>query len=154
MKTIKNVVIICDPFLEKLNNIIQRIFPDKYRMLGRRKGWAKKALADFIYSPNHMDKYQHQHLPGIITMHAYLPGYNDEIKDIIAFNADAAVALITSWNYPYKEFINTFPQHKDKWHLIPYIAAHNVDEKKQEPVANLPNKYFLYVAFFLKEKIS
>ena len=99
-----------------------------------------------------MAKYQHLHLPGIITMHAYLPEYDNKIKDIIKYNADKATALITSWNYPYQEFISAFPQHKHKWHLIPYIAAHNVDEKTQKRVEYLPEKYFLYVAFFSERK--
>lgn len=151
-KNNKNIKIICDPLLERLNNIIQLIFPGKFKSLGSRKSWAKKAKADFVFLPNHMAVYQHTHLPGIIAMHAFLPEYNNKIKNIIEYNADKAAALITSWNYPYQEFIKTFPQHKQKWYLIPYIAAHNVDEKKQEPIENLPEKYFLYIAFFSERK--
>ena len=151
-KSVKNITIICDPFLEKLNKLIQSIFPNKFRSLGSRKSWAKKAVADFVYSPNHMAKYQHLHLPGIITMHAYMPEYDEKIKSIIEYNANIAKALITSWNYPFQEFIRTFPQHKIKWHLIPYIAAHNIDKNKQESIKNLPDKYFLYVAFFSERK--
>lgn len=148
----KNIKIICDPLLEKLNTLIQSIFPGKFKSLGSRKSWANKAKADFVYLPNHMAEYQYLHLPGIITMHAYLPEYNQKIKDIIKYNAAKAAALITSWNYPYQEFINVFPQHKHKWFLIPYIAAHNVDEANQKPIENLPDKYFLYVAFFSERK--
>lgn len=148
----KNIKIVCDPVLEKLNNIIQLFFSGKFKALGSRKIWAKKAKADFAYLPNHMSKYQYLHLPGIITMHAYLPEYSQKIKDIIKYNADNAAALITSWNYPYQEFIKTFPQHKQKWFLIPYIAAHNVDENNQKPIDNLPDYYFLYVAFFSERK--
>lgn len=151
-KNDNNIKIICDPVLEKLTNAIQTFFPGKFKMLGSRKGWAKKAKADFVYLPNHMTLYQHTHLPGIITMHAYMPEYDNKIKNIIKYNADKATALITSWNYPYQEFISTFPQHKHKWHLIPYIAAHNVDVNNQRPVDNLPDKYFLYVAFFSERK--
>lgn len=148
----KNIQIICDPLIEKLNSLVQKIFPGKFKSLGRRKRWAKKAKADFVYSPNHMAKLQHLHLPGILTMHAYMPEYDEKIKNTIKFNADTAYALVTSWNYPYQEFIKTFPQHKNKWHLIPYIAAHNVNEENQKPVKNLPDKYFLYVAFFSERK--
>lgn len=151
-KSFKNIEIICDPVLEELNKVIQTFFPGKFKSLGSRKSWAKKAKADYVYLPNHMSKYQYNHLPGIITVHAYLPEYDKKIKNIIKYNVDNAAALITSWNYPYQEFLKTFPQHKHKWYLIPYIAAHNVDEKKQEPVANLPDKYFLYVAFFSERK--
>ena len=73
-------------------------------------------------------------------------------KEIIKYNADVAKALITSWNYPYQEFIKAFPQHKHKWHLIPYIAAHNIDINKQVPVKDLPAKYLLYVSFFSERK--
>ncbi len=73
-------------------------------------------------------------------------------KEIISYNADVAKALITSWNYPYQEFIKAFPQHKHKWHLIPYIAAHNIDVNQQVPVKNLPVNYFLYVSFFSERK--
>jgi glycosyltransferase involved in cell wall biosynthesis len=148
----KNITIICDPLLEKLNKLIQTFFPDKFRALGSRKNWAKKAIADFVYCPNHLPRYQHLHLPGIITIHAYLTDDNAKIKENIKYNADAAKALITSWNYPYQEFIRTFPQHKHKWHLIPYIAAHNIDIDKQIPVNNLPVKYLLYVSFFSERK--
>lgn len=148
----KNITIICDPLLEKLNKLIQIFFPDKFKALGCRKGWANIANVDFVYYPNHMSKYQHLHLPGVITMHAYLPEYNQKIKDIIKFNADKATALITSWNFPYQEFIKTFPQHKHKWHLIPYIAAHNVDQNNQTAIFDLPDEYFLYVSFFSERK--
>ena len=72
----KNITIICDPVLEKLNKLIQRLFPHKFRALGSRKSWAKKATADFVYCPNHLARYQHLHLPGIITIHAYLTDDN------------------------------------------------------------------------------
>ncbi len=87
-----------------------------------------------------------------MTIHAYLPDDNIRIKKIVKDNADVAKALITSWNYPYQEFIEAFPQHKHKWHLIPYIAAHNIDINKQEPVNYLPAKYLLYVSFFSERK--
>lgn len=151
-KSDDNIKIICDPVLEKLNKVIQTFLPGKFKALGSRKSWAKKAKADYVYLPNHMAKYQYHHLPGIITMHAYMPEYDNKIKDIIKFNTNVAKALITSWNYPYQEFLKTFPQHKHKWFLIPYIAAHNVDENKQKPIKNLPQKYFLYVAFFAERK--
>ena len=151
-KSYKNIEIICDPVLNKYNEIIQTFFPNKFKALGSRKGWAKKAKADFAYLPNHMTEYQYLHLPGIITMHANLPEYDNKIKEIIKYNADKATALITSWNYPFREYISAFPQHKHKWHLIPYIAAHNVDKKNQKPVEGLPEKYFLYVAFFSERK--
>lgn len=151
-KNDKNIQIICDPVLEKLNSMVQTIFPGKFKSLGSRKRWAKKAKADFVYLPNHMSEYQYHHLPGIITMHADMPEYDNKIKDIIKYNVDIAYALITSWNYPYQEFIKTFPHHKKKWFLIPYLAAHNVDEVNQKPVENLPDKYFLYVAFFSVRK--
>jgi glycosyltransferase involved in cell wall biosynthesis len=151
-KADKNIKIICDPVLEKLNNFIQFVFPGKFKSLGDRKSWAMKAKSDFVFLPNHMSKYQYLHLPGIITMHAFMPEYDYKIKHTIKYNTDKAVALITSWNYPYQEFIKTFPQHKSKWFLIPYIAAHNVDANNQKPIENLPDNYFLYVAFFSERK--
>lgn len=152
-KANKNISIICDPYLELLNKLIQFVFPGKYKSLGSRKNWARKAKADVVYSPNHMDKYQHEHLPGIITMHAYLPDYDSEkINSTITYNAQVAAALITSWNYPYQEFLKAFPQHKHKWYLIPYIAAHNVNINNQTPVNGLPQNYLLYVSFFSERK--
>lgn len=148
----KNITIICDPVLELVNKLIQLVFPGKYKSLGRRKNWAKKAIADAVYSPNHMDKYQHLHLPGIITIHAYLPDDTSIVSKLISYNAEVAKALITSWNFPYQEFLKTFPQHKHKWHLLPYVASHNIATNKQNPVKDLPKKYFLYVSFFSERK--
>jgi len=148
----KNIKIIYDPILNILNTVVQKVFPGRYKALGRRKSWAKKAKADFVFLPSHLDKYQHIHLPGIIVMHSYLPDYKDKIKRIISFNAKVANILITSWNYPYQEFIKTFPQYKSKWFLLHYIASHNVDENKQKVLKGLPNNYLLYVSFFSERK--
>lgn len=148
----KNLNIICDPILNFVYRTINFLSPKKINYVGRRSGWAKKQTVDVVYCPNHMALNQHTHLPSIFTMHAFLPDASSRYDENVISNVHTASALITSWNYPYQEFIKKLPDCKKKWFLLPYIAMHNIDSTKQEAMSELTRPFFLYVAFFSERK--
>jgi glycosyltransferase involved in cell wall biosynthesis len=106
---------------------------------------------DFVFYPFHMMKPLHE-TKIIAAIHALLPETYDEELRCVKVLAKSATALITSWNYPFQEFLKFFPERKNDWHLIPFISAHNVNGPTEEVKELVKKKYFLYVSFFGERK--
>ena len=106
---------------------------------------------DFVFYPFHMMKPFHD-MKIIAAVHALLPETYDEELRYVKVLAEKATALITSWNYPLKEFLKFFPERKDDWFLIPFISAHNVNGPTEEVKELVNKKYLLYVSFFGERK--
>jgi len=163
----KNIKIICDPlqFVVLYSKSKHKIVCLVANFLGktifkwfnieftrRRKQWANSTQADLVYYPYHLDELQHFNIPVVTTIHAILPNYSQSEIKAIESHVEKAKALITSWNYPYKELIKKYPLRKDDWYLIHYIAVHNLNPDNQIEVEGITKPFYIYISFFMERK--
>lgn len=145
--------ILIDPLQKFIAMVVSKLtLKKKEGILLHRKVKKYPVHFDYVFYPMHLVKAVHSGFKIISAMHAFLPGtYTKEYK-IIEKLVDNSTILITSWNYPYKEFIKNFPQKKKDWFLIPFVSLHNLDGKTNEVVELKNKKFFLYVSFFSERK--
>jgi glycosyltransferase involved in cell wall biosynthesis len=145
--------ILIDPFQKFIAKTISYItFKKKNGILIHRRIKNYPVNFDFVFYPMHLVKAVHDRVKIISAMHAFLPGTYTKEYAIIEKLVRASTALITSWNYPYQEFIKNFPDKKKDWHLIPFVSLHNLDGLSEEVTELKNKKFFLYVSFFSERK--
>ena len=122
-KSDSNIKVISDPlqWIVIYSNSMYKIISSISHLLGqtflkwsnieflrRREQWANSIDADLVYYPYHLDELQHFKNPVVTTIHAFQPNYSELEFKAIDSHIKKAKSLITSWNYPYQEFIEKY----------------------------------------------
>lgn len=134
-----------------LNYISWKFF--KLNLIHRRKNWAKNLKYDLVFYPFHLDEYQHA-IRHIVTIHAYLPEYNDNDHYIISDHVKKASRIITSWPFPFNDLCRRFPFHKSKIVMIPFTTENIIRCEPDGTNLDYLSKrnYILYPSFFVERK--
>lgn len=133
-----------------LDRILYRKFG--WEVFRRRTKWANSITADVVICPSHLEPLQHSSVPAVSFIHAILPHYSNREMKSIESHLRNAKALVSLWRYPYNEFIAKYPEYRDKWHWIPCMLDLNVKQSHKEKVSGVPERYWLYVSFFVGRK--
>lgn len=164
---IHNVIIISDPiegvyhqikhvyFLKVLFRLFDKLAYELFNieLFRNRSRWANKINADLVFIPNHLGEIQQRKIPSIVFMHAILPNYTISDLKKIEKNASLAKYCISLWHYPFKEFIELFPEFKEKWFWIPMLVDQNL-KLHGSGVDDLfiEEDFWLYMSFFTDRK--
>lgn len=125
----------------------------KVNLIHRRKNWAINLKYDLVFYPFHLDEYQHR-IRHIVTIHAYLPEYNEKDHYIISEHVKKASKVITSWPFPFNDLCTRFPFHRSKIVMIPFTTENIIrcepDGTNLEYLSK--RNYILYPSFFVERK--